>query len=121
MILTGTLAFFARSIAYALGLSVIRAAHSAGIFPVWMASITAWKFDPLPDASTAIRFFIVLSYENARHACLVHSGLFIYGRRVNDTLGFHDPPTMHLHHDQGDLSLVDLHFLTGVQGAMSKP
>jgi hypothetical protein len=24
-----------------------------------MASIIAWKFEPLPDASTAMRFFIV--------------------------------------------------------------
>src|SRR5665647_1928303 len=65
MILTGISAFFARSMAYAFGLSVIKAVHSAGIFPDWMASITAWKFEPLPEARTAIRFFIVLSFKNA--------------------------------------------------------
>jgi hypothetical protein len=62
MSITGIFAVLARSIAYASGLSVMRATQVAGIFPSCIASITAWKFEPLPDASTAMRFFIVFFF-----------------------------------------------------------
>ena len=51
----------------------------------------------------------------------MHSGLFIYGRRMDDDLHLHDPPPVHLHDHEGYPSVVDLHLLAGVLGEMPEP
>jgi hypothetical protein len=46
--------FFALCIEKAAGLSVMRTVIAAYIFPASIASIIDWKFEPLPEARTAI-------------------------------------------------------------------
>src|SRR5512137_757757 len=125
MTITGIFAFFARSMAYAFALSVIRAAQVAGIFPSCMASITAWKFEPLPDARTAIRFFSVLPFMvfpvTIPECTPGSSGSTISLPGMDDDLHFDDAPTMHLHDNKRDLAFMNFDFFPGMHGNMSKP
>ena len=68
--------------------------------------MTAWKFEPRPDATTTIRFAMVPLLPGFSPATLCF--------RADDAFDLDDAPAVHLHDHKGDPPRLDLHLLPGV-------
>src|SRR5208337_137762 len=113
-------AFPARSIAYAPGLSVMSASQAAGIVLAAIASITAWKFDPLPDASTAMRFFMDIPAD-LRDGCTLTVAIAAIPIRADNDLDLDNAPPVHLQDNECHPAFANLHLLARVLGEMAEP